>query len=145
MTSAIFPGTFDPFTIGHADIVERGLRIFDKIVIAIGINESKTPYLAAEQRLHAIQSLYADEPRVEVHTYTGLTTDYAQQLGISVILRGVRSTKDFEYERDIADINRRLSGIETILLFCKPELAAISSSVVRELHHFGKDITEFLP
>ena len=145
MKTAIFPGTFDPFTKGHADIVERGLKIFDKVVIAIGINEGKTPFLPVEQRLETLHKLYGDNPQVEVCTYNGLTTDFAKQLGISIILRGVRSIKDFEYERDIADINYRLTGIETVLLFSKPELAAVSSSVVRELHHFGKDVSEFLP
>lgn len=162
MKSAIFPGSFDPFTIGHADIVKRGLQLFDHLVIAIGINEGKKPFQSVEQRLEAIRTLYANEPRVEVATYTGLTVDFAHQLGINTILRGVRSIKDFEYERDIADINNRISatnncisdtnnhtantnGIETVLLFSKPEFAAISSSVVRELSHFGKDVTDFLP
>ena len=145
MSTAIFPGTFDPFTIGHADIVERGLKIFDKIVIAIGINEGKTPFLPTEQRLETIKALYSDNPQVEVRTYNGLTTDFATAIGATAILRGVRSLKDFEYERDIADINHRISGIETVLLFSQPHLAAVSSSVVRELHHFGKDTSEFLP
>ena len=145
MTTAIFPGTFDPFTKGHADIVERGLCIFDKIVIAIGINEGKTPFQTADERKQAICNLYKENPRIEVCTYSGLTTDFAREKNISTILRGVRSIKDFEYERDIADVNHRISGIETVLLFSSPELSAISSSVVRELHHFGKDITEFLP
>lgn len=145
MKTALFPGSFDPFTKGHADIVSRGLNIFDKIVIAIGINEGKTPFQTAQQRLDTIRGLYKDNPRVEVCTYSGLTVDFARYKGIGTILRSVRSMKDYEYERDIADINFRLSKIETVLLFAKPELSAISSSVVRELSHFGRDITEFLP
>jgi len=145
MKTAIFPGTFDPFTLGHADIVERGLKIFDRIVIAIGINEGKTPYQSASERLDTIQKLYEGNPNVDVCTYSGLTSDFAQQQGACAILRGVRSIKDFEYERDIADVNNRISNIETVVLFSAPHLSAISSSVVRELHHFGKDVSEFLP
>ena len=145
MKTILFPGSFDPFTIGHADIVERALKIFDNIVIAIGINEGKTPFMPLDQRVETIKQLYKDTPRVEVDTYKGLTTDYARQRGISTLLRGVRNITDFEYERNLADINRQICQIETIILFCKPELAAISSSTVRELHHFGKDITNLLP
>lgn len=143
--TALFPGSFDPFTLGHADIVERGLSIFDKIVIAIGVNDNKTPFESIEQRLEAIGRLYAGDSRIEIASYSGLTTDFAKEKRIGVILRGVRSLKDYEYERDIADINHRISNIETVLLFSRPELAAISSSVVRELQHLGKDTSEFLP
>ncbi len=145
MKIAIFPGSFDPFTIGHADIVERGLRIFDKIVIAIGINDSKTGLLSPEQRLETIARLYADNPQVEVCTYNGLTADLALSRHATAMLRAVRSIKDYEYERDLADINRQLSNIDTVLLFSDPRLSAICSSTVRELHHFGKDITPYLP
>ena len=145
MKTALFPGTFDPFTKGHADIVERGLRLFDRVIIAIGVNESKTPAEDKEERLNDIRRLYADNSKVEVCAYTGLTCDFARQQGAGFILRGVRTLKDYEYERDIADINRHLSGIETVVLFCRPELAAVSSSIIRELQHNGRDVTEFLP
>ncbi len=144
-TKVLFPGTFDPFTKGHADIVERALRLFDHIVIAIGINEGKTPMQTVEQRQEAIRQLYAHEPRVEVCSYSGLTIDLAHQCGIRVIVRGVRSLRDYEYERDIADVNARISDVETVLLFARPELAAISSTVVRELQHYHKDTTPFQP
>ena len=142
---ALFPGTFDPFTLGHQSLVKRVLTCADAVVIAIGINEKKQTYYTLEQRVSAIRALYADEPRVKVITYSGLTVDVAQQEQASFILRGVRSVIDFEYEKAIADVNRQLTGIETLLLFTEPAYAHISSSVVRELLHFGKDVSAFLP
>ena len=142
---ALFPGTFDPFTLGHQSLVKRVLTCADAVVIAIGINEKKQTYYTLEQRVSAIRALYAEEPRVKVITYSGLTVDVAQQERASFILRGVRSVIDFEYEKAIADVNRQLSGIETLLLFTEPAYAHISSSVVRELLHFGKDVSAFLP
>ena len=142
---ALFPGTFDPFTLGHQSLVKRVLTCADAVVIAIGINEKKQTYYTLEQRVSAIRALYAEEPRVKVITYSGLTVDVAQQQQASFILRGVRSVIDFEYEKAIADVNRQLTGIETLLLFTEPAYAHISSSVVRELLHFGKDVSAFLP
>lgn len=142
---ALFPGTFDPFTIGHKSLVERGLTCVDEIVIAIGINEKKKTYYTLEQRIEAIRRLYADEPRVRVISYSGLTVDVAQREKARFILRGIRSVIDFEYEKSIADVNRQLTGIETLLLFTEPAYAHISSSVVRELLHFGKDVSQFIP
>ena len=142
---ALFPGTFDPFTLGHQSLVKRVLTCADEVVIAIGINEKKQTYYTLEQRVSAIRALYAEEPRVKVITYSGLTVDVAQQEQASFILRGVRSVIDFEYEKAIADVNRQLTGIETLLLFTEPAYAHISSSVVRELLHFGKDVSAFLP
>lgn len=142
---ALFPGTFDPFTLGHQSLVKRVLTCADAVVIAIGINEKKQTYYTLEQRVSAIRALYAEEPRVKVITYSGLTVDVAQQEQASFILRGVRSVIDFEYEKAIADVNRQLTGIETLLLFTEPAYAHISSSVVRELLHFGKDVSTFLP
>ena len=142
---ALFPGTFDPFTLGHQSLVKRVLTCADAVVIAIGINEKKQTYYTLEQRVAAIRALYAEEPRVKVITYSGLTVDVAQQEQASFILRGVRSVIDFEYEKAIADVNRELTGIETLLLFTEPAYAHISSSVVRELLHFGKEVSAFLP
>ena len=142
---ALFPGTFDPFTLGHQSLVKRVLTCADTVVIAIGINEKKQTYYTLEQRVAAIRALYAEEPRVKVITYSGFTVDVAQQEQASFILRGVRSVIDFEYEKAIADVNRQLTGIETLLLFTEPAYAHISSSVVRELLHFGKDVSAFLP
>ncbi len=145
MKTAIFPGTFDPFTVGHASIVERGLPLFDRIVIGVGVNDNKRTLYTNEERVRNIQEIYANEPRVKVVAYDDLTVDLAKREGASFILRGIRSVKDFEYERDIAAMNERLSGVETVLLFTEPQYMSISSSVVRELLRFGKDVTEFLP
>lgn len=142
---AVFPGSFDPFTVGHASIVERGLPLFDRIVIGVGLNEAKRSLHTPGERVAAIADLYADNPRVQVVGYTDLTIDLARRVGARFILRGLRSVKDFEYERDIANMNQRLSGIETLLLFTEPQYSSISSSVVRELIDFGKDVTDFLP
>ncbi len=143
--TALFAGTFDPYTIGHHRIVQRALAMSDRIVIAIGRNIGKQTMLSIEERTEAIKKLYADEPRVEVTSYEGLTTDYAQSIGATHLLRGVRSVKDFEYERDLADLNLRIGGVDTLLLISEPEYAAISSSVVRELMSYGKDISKLIP
>ncbi len=145
MSRAIFPGSFDPFTRGHADIVQRGLDLYDEIVIAIGYNEQKTGWKPVEERLETIRSLYAREPRISVTKYNDLTIDVARREGADVILRGIRNVKDFEYEYDMALVNRKLSGLETVFLPASPELSVISSSIVRELAHFGRDTSEFLP
>ena len=141
----LFPGSFDPFTLGHADVVKRALGIFDEIVIAVGYNENKTGWMPVEERVNSIRKLYADEPHVIVESYTGLTVDYAKERGITTIIRGVRTTADFEFEMQLADVNRQLTGIETVLLPASPQLASLTSSVVRELAHFGRDISPFLP
>ena len=145
MKKAIFPGTFDPFTLGHHSIVKRALAFMDEVIIGIGINENKRCLLSVEKRVESIQKLYADEPKVKVLAYNGLTVDFAQQQGAEVIIRGIRTVKDFEYEESIADINRKLSGIDTVFLFTEQEYSAVSSSVVRELLHYGKDVRAFLP
>lgn len=145
MRKSIFPGSFDPFTIGHADIVRRGLCLFDHIVIAVGHNPQKNSWIPAEERVRAIKEFYKSEPKISVEKYSGLTIDFAQEIGAGFILRSIRSVKDYEYELNIADINGKLSGIETILLLARPDIASISSSVVRELAGFGHDIQSFIP
>ena len=145
MKVAIFPGSFDPFTVGHASIVERGLPMFDRIVIGVGVNDSKRSLLTPEERVEAIRKLYEEEPRIKVVSYNDLTVDLVRREGAQFILRGLRSVKDFEYERDIAAMNNRLSGVETVLLFTEPHNSNISSSVVRELIAYGKNVSEFLP
>lgn len=151
MKIAIFPGSFDPFTIGHADIVRRGLQLFDRVVIAVGYNAQKTSATDVEDRVAAIERVYADEPRIKVVAYNDLTVDLAQREGAHFLLRGVRSVKDFEYERDMAAVNaeippaREAGGVETVLLIADPRYAHISSSVVRELQAYGRDITPYLP
>lgn len=145
MRIAIFPGTFDPFTIGHDALVRRALQLVDELYVAIGVNTEKRTMLSTEERIERITTFYKDEAHVHVVSYEGLTTDFAQSIGAKFIVRGVRNTIDFEYERNIADVNRMLTGIDTILLISEPEHAAISSSMVRELAHFGKDISKYLP
>ena len=145
MRVALFPGSFDPFTRGHQAIVERALPMFDKLVIAIGVNRAKKGWMPVEERLERLRELYAGESRVEGVTYETLTMDLAAQYGAKYILRGVRSVTDFEYERTIADANRRIAGLETIFLISDAETSHISSSLVRELASFGRDITDLLP
>jgi pantetheine-phosphate adenylyltransferase len=145
MRTAVFPGTFDPFTIGHDALVRRALNVVDELYIAIGINTGKHTMLSLDERMERIATLYGDEPRIHVLSYEGLTTDFAQSVGAQFIIRGVRSAIDFEYERNIADVNRMLTGIDTLLLMSEPQYAAISSSMVRELAHFGKDISDYIP
>lgn len=145
MRVAVFPGSFDPFTIGHADIVRRGLALFDRIVIAVGYNAAKTSAATAEERVAAIARIYAAEPRVKAVAYHDLTVDLARRENAAFILRGVRSVKDFEYERDMAAVNTAIASVETVLLIADPRYAHISSSVVRELQAYGRDITPYLP
>lgn len=145
MKRALFPGSFDPFTLGHHSIVKRALAFMDEVIVGIGIHEGKHGFIPVEKRVEMIRRLYADEPRVKVEAYSGLTVDFAREQGAAFMLRGIRSVKDFEYEESIADINRKLAGIETLFLFTEPELASVSSSVVRELLHYGKDVSMFLP
>ena len=145
MKTGIFVGTFDPFTIGHDSIVRRALPLFDQLVIGVGFNERKQTMFSVEERVETIRSLYANEPKISVEAYSDLTVDFASRMQAQYIIKGVRSVKDFEYEREQADVNRQLTGIETLLLLAEPQLASISSSVVRELKHFGKEIDEFLP
>lgn len=144
-TIAMYAGSFDPFTRGHADIVMRGLALFDKVIIAIGINEGKRCLFSSAERELQISRFYQNNPRIEVHTYDGLTVSFAQQLGVQFLLRGVRSSTDMEYERTLADLNKHIAAMETILLPASQQLTHISSTVVRELLHFGGDVTDFLP
>ncbi|MBR4130143.1 MAG: pantetheine-phosphate adenylyltransferase [Bacteroidaceae bacterium] len=142
---ALFPGSFDPFTKGHADIVTRALALFDEIIVAVGYNEQKPGWMPVKERVEKIRKIYADEPRVKVESYTGLTVEFAKEKGVNAIVRGVRTVADFEYELQMADVNKQLTGIEIVLLPASPQFASLSSSVVRELAHFGQDISAFLP
>ncbi|NDV46688.1 pantetheine-phosphate adenylyltransferase [Paludibacter sp. 221] len=145
MKRAIFPGTFDPFTIGHYSIVKRGLNLFDEIIIAIGKNQSKKTLFSVEKRIEIVEQAFAGEKRVKVISYDSLTVDFAQSVDAGFILRGLRTVGDFEYERTIGDTNRILTGIETVILFTESAYSHISSTVARDLMSYGKDITEFLP
>lgn len=142
---AILPGSFDPFTIGHESLVSRGLELVDEIVIAIGVNNTKQTYFTAEQRLAMISELYKNNQAVRVESYSSLTVDFAKEVGAKFVLRGVRTVSDFEYERTIADMNRAISGVDTIVLFTEPSLSHVSSSLVRELLKYNHDITHFIP
>jgi len=143
---AFFPGSFDPFTKGHADIVERGLKLFDEIIIGIGFNPTKKRYFALDVMVRVIQGAFDNDPRVKVINYNDLTAKIAKDQGAQFLLRGLRNTTDFEYENTIAQVNRQIvDGLETIFLITSPELAPISSSIVRELHSFGVDVSGYLP
>ena len=142
---ALFPGTFDPFTIGHESLVRRGLQLMDEIIIAIGVNDTKKSYFTLDKRLDMIRKLYKDDKRVRVESYDSLTIEFAKSVDAKYILRGIRSVVDFEYEKTIADMNRTISGIETFVLFTEPALTHISSSHVRELLRFGYDVSSFVP
>lgn len=140
-------GTFNPFTVGHDSVVRRALPLFDRLVIGVVGDHVQKPGLPpAEERAEAIARIYANEPRIGVKTYYGLAVDFAREQGARFIVKGVRSVKDFEYEREQADVNRLITGgeIETILLYAEPHLSSISSTMVRELQHFGIDTTSFL-
>lgn len=144
-TKVMYAGSFDPFTKGHADIVSRGLELFDKLIIAIGTNDQKRNLFSSEERLKQIENYYKDNDRVSVVTYSGLTVDLAKELNIKVLLRGVRSNTDMEFERILSDLNRNIAGMETVLLPSSQLYTHISSTVVRELLHYGADVTDFLP
>lgn len=143
--TALFAGSFDPYTIGHHSLVERALQMFDKVIIAVGYNSGKGSSMTADERVAAIATHYQGNDRVEVHAYNGLTMDFAREVGATVLLRGVRNIKDFEYERELADVNKQIGGIDTVLLVSEPGYSSVSSSVVRELMHYGKDVSELLP
>ena len=146
MRTGIFVGSFNPYTIGHDSIVRRALPLFDSLVIGVvGDNVHKPDMPSAEERMQVIKDLYADEKRIEVKPYHGLAMDFAKAEKAKFIVKGVLTVSDFEYEQWQADFNRKLGGIETILLYTEPELASVSSSALRELKHFGVDVSAYIP
>ena len=145
MKRALFPGSFDPFTIGHLNIVERGVKIFDEIVVGIGINSEKKYMFSLEQRLAFIEACFEHESRVRVATYKGLTVDFCREIEADFILRGVRNNGDFEFEKAIARTNRHMSKIETVFLLTSAETSYISSSIVREIIRNNGDYSTFIP
>ncbi len=146
MRIAVFPGSFDPFTKGHEDVVRRALEVFDKVIVGIGYNPKKERYFPLDVMQARIEATFKDEPRVEVLAYDNLTAEFASAQGANFLLRGLRNTTDFEYENSIAQANRSVyPDLETVFLITSPALAYISSSIVRELHRFGRNVDAFLP
>ena len=146
MRTAVFPGSFDPFTIGHKDIADRALKIFDYLIIGVGFNINKPGNSEiVTERVKAIESVFGNDDRVKVEAYSGLTVDFARRHGAAFIVRGLREVKDFEYERNLADTNAAISDIETRFLTARPELGFVSSSMVRELKANGYNVARFLP
>ena len=142
---AVFPGSFDPMTVGHWNILQRALPLFDQIIVAVGINTDKQCRQSHDERIAHLKELFRDTERISVASYSGLTVDFCHEHGAKFLLRGVRNMADFEYERNIADINRTIApDIETVILFADPQYAAISSSMVRELQNFGKEVKDFI-
>lgn len=141
----VFAGSFDPFTIGHDDLVRRALGVVDELHILVGVNVGKQYDTAADVRVQQIAELYRDEPRITVTSSEGLTAHYARRVGATILIRGIRSVRDMEAEREMAETNLSHFGLDTLFFFTRPELAAISSHLVRELAHFGEDITPYLP
>jgi len=142
----LFPGTFDPLTLGHKDIIDRALPLFDKLYIGIGINANKKPMFSEQQRLDWINAIYFNNPKVEGIIYEGLTVDCCKSVGANFILRGIRYVNDFEYEKAIADMNRSIAyQIETVFLTCLPQFTSVASTLVRDVIKYGGDVTQFLP
>lgn len=143
---AVFPGSFDPFTIGHLAILERALPLFDSIIIAIGVNSSKKSFFSVEKRIAHITDVFRDNPKISVDTYTSLTVDYCKQHDAQFILRGLRNTTDFQFEKSIAQMNRELlPEVETVFLVTPPEYGHVSSTIIRELLTYGADVSAFIP
>lgn len=146
MRTCLFPGTFDPVTLGHIDIVKRALSLFDKFFIGIGINSNKEPMFSAEKRSAWFKEIFKDEPKVDVVVYEGLTVECCKKVGANYILRGIRYVSDFEYEKAIADMNRSIDGgIETVFLTCLPQFTSVASTLVRDVLRNGGDISQFVP
>ncbi len=142
----LFPGTFDPITLGHVDVIKRALPLFDKIIIAVGINAGKAPMYSPEQRLKWIQEIFKNEKTISAAVYDGLTVDFCKKIGAKYILRGIRYVSDFEYEKTIADANRTLDpSIETFFLTCEPKYTSIASTIVRDIIRNNGDASLFLP
>jgi pantetheine-phosphate adenylyltransferase len=143
---AIFPGSFDPFTKGHEDIVLRALSLFDEVVVAMGYNSQKKRYFDAGLIMGKIEETFKNQPKVKVITYDELTAQLAERLGAQYLLRGLRNTTDFEYENSISQLNRKINpNLETYFLITSPQLAAISSTIIREVHKYGGNVSDFLP
>ena len=143
---AIFPGSFSPFTVGHQSVVDRTLPLFDKIIISIGINSEKNQYFSIEERLQWIKDVYGNNPKIEIKFYEGLTVDFCKKENANYILRGLRDSHDFKFEKGIAQMNKDLNKeVETIFIITPPEISHISSSIVRDIIKNGGEVSQFLP
>jgi len=142
---AIFPGSFDPFTVGHEDIVLRGVELFDKVIIAVGYNSNKKEFFPVANRIEWIRDIFWDNPKISVRKYEGLTVDFAVEVGARHILRGLRTSSDFEYERAIAQVNKAMTGIDSVFLLTQPEHTPVNSSIVRDIVKHGGDASLFIP
>jgi len=145
MKKAIFPGSFDPLTLGHVDIIKRGVTLFDEVIIAIGENSSKDYMFSLEERIKFIESTFRDNPKVSVLSYSGLTIEFCKEIGVDFILRGLRNPADFEFEKAIAHTNRHLSTLETVFLLTSAQTSFISSSIVREIIRYEGDYEKLVP
>lgn len=146
MRIAVFPGSFDPITRGHESIVRRALPLFDKIIIAIGVNSEKSGYFPVDKRLKWIEQVFSDLPQVSVESYNGLTVDFCKSKNASYLIRGLRTSADFEFERSVAQVNLKLAAnIETVFLLTLPDYVMVTSSIVREVHKHGGNIDQFIP
>lgn len=144
--TAVFPGSFDPFTIGHYDIVKRGLPLFDKLIIAIGVNSQKQYFFSSEKRIEMLSVLFKDEKKIAIKEYEGLTIDFCRSEGANYILRGLRTSADFEFERGIAQMNSSMAPeIETVFIISQPQFSHVNSTIVREILKYGGDVNAFLP
>ncbi len=145
MKTAIFPGSFDPFTVGHEDVVRRSLSLFDKIIIAVGYNSNKRDFFPLDDRMQWIRDVFVNDDRIRVEKYEGLTVDFAREIGCTHILRGIRTAADFEYERAIAQVNKAMSGIDSVFLLTTPEHTPVNSSIIRDIVKHGGNAGQFLP
>ena len=142
----VFPGTFDPITLGHVDVIKRSVSLFNKLIIAIGVNSQKAPMFSIEQRIAWIEDIFKDYPQITAASYEGLTINYCKEVGAQYMIRGIRYISDFEYEKAIADMNRMLTPeIETLFLTCAPEYSTISSTIVRDVIRNGGDVSKIIP
>lgn len=146
MHTAVFPGSFDPITNGHVDLINRALKLYDRVIVAIGVNSSKAGMFPTEKRVQFIQECFENEPRLSVETYKGLTVDFCKEKNAQIILRGIRSAKDLDFETPIAQTNQAMCPeIETVFLLTSPSLSHINSTIIRELIKYGRDVSEFVP
>lgn len=143
---AVFPGSFDPFTLGHHSVVVRALPLFDEIVVAIGKNTLKNGFFSIDERIELIEGVYASEPKIKVMAYDGLTVDFCKSIGAAFMLRGIRTVSDFEYECAISQMNQLMQpGVETVFLLTTPELTPVNSTIVRDILSYGGDVSQFVP